>query len=370
MMRPKTLACSAFWLVASKLLFAQYPGDIGKIIRDECDSLLSNQEIESVSVGVINKGTSYKYHMGKLANGEVPSHKTLYEIASLTKTFTGTLLALAILDKKVAIDDDIRAYLPGEFPNLEFDGQAITFRHLVTHTSGLPHMFPDTAGIFDRPDWDRLPFIINSLQAGFTRNQFLKELRKVQLDTIPGHTFRYSNAGANLVGYCLEQVYGRPYEVLVDEYIFNPLGMNHTYMDFSGKNAQFLARGANSSGLAMPPRARKELNAEGGIISNLDDMIRYMQFHLQQDHPIIQIAHQELMNGKYGDFENGLFWQVFKNGNQARRIFQNGGAFGTSCWMTLLPESGIGVFIVTNVSGPEVHQKLSAAADHIIHRLK
>ncbi|MFX0558584.1 serine hydrolase domain-containing protein [Maribacter sp. CXY002] len=339
-------------------------------ISNQCDSLLTNGEIKSLSIGVVKNGKIYKFHKGKLTNGESPNDQTLYEIASLTKTFTGTLLAKAILDKKVGLDDDVRNYLPERYPNLEFNGQPITFRNLVTHTSGLPNMFPNRPEIFENPNWDNLPFEINKLQVGFTKKQFLTELHKVKLDTVSGHKFSYSNAGANLLGYSLERIYKKPYEELIKNYILEPLEMNRTYFGISKKYDQFLARGLNANGIEMPPRAVKELQAEGGIVSTLDDMIKYMQFELDVDNPVVQTSHQELLNGKYGDFENGLFWQIFKNVDKPKRIFQNGGAFGTSCWLTIVPETKTGVFIITTVSGPQVHQKLSALADKIIERVE
>ncbi|WP_175416244.1 serine hydrolase domain-containing protein [Aggregatimonas sangjinii] len=355
-----------FLLTFSGVVSCQSQDNLGNFISNECDSLLRNGEIKSLSVGVIKNGKIYKFHKGKLTNGKSPSKHTLYEIASLTKTFTGTLLAKAILDKKVGLDDDIRKYLPESYPNLEFNGQPITFRSLVTHTSGLPNMFPNRPEIFENPDWDELPFRINELQTGFTEKQFLEELHQVKLDTVSGYKFSYSNSGANLLGLCLERMYKNPYEDLVKNHILKPLEMENTYVGISNNNSQFLAKGLNVKGIEMPARAEKELNAEGGIISTLDDMIKYMQFGLDTNNPLIQISHQELFDGKYGDFENGLFWQIFKNGEKARKIFQNGGAFGTSSWMTLLPETNTGVFIITNVSGPEVHQKLSILADKII----
>jgi len=369
-MRFKLTAVLYVFLSISGVVSCQKLDDLKRIIGNECDTLLSNKEIRSISIGVVENGKVYKYHMGKLTNDKSPTDKTLYEIASLTKTFTGTLLAKAILDKKAAIDDDIRKYLPEKFPNLEFKGHPITFRHLVTHTSGLPNMFPNRPEIFDNPNWDELPFEINKLQTGFTKNQFLEELHKVKLDTVPGYKFSYSNAGANLLGYCLEKIYSKPYKDLIQTYILDPLKMTNTFVGVSEKNAKLVAKGLNANGIQMPARVEKELNAEGGIISTLDDMIKYMQFELEKDNPLVQISHQELLNGKYGDFENGLFWQIFKNGDKPTKIFQNGGAYGTSSWITIIPESNIGVFIITNVSGPEVLQKLSITAEKIIDRLE
>lgn len=354
-----------FVLTISGIVNGQVQDNLGSFISNECDSLLINGEIKSLSIGVIKDGKIYKFHKGKLTNGESPNDQTLYEIASLTKTFTGTLLSKAILDKKVELDDDIRKYLPERYPNLEFNGQPITFRNLVTHTSGLPNMFPNKPEIFETPNWDLVPFKINALQAGFTKEQFLQELHNVKLDTISGHKFSYSNVGANLLGYCLEKIYEKPYEGLIKNYILKPLKMNNTYVGISEENKRFLAKGLNANGIEMPPRAEKELQAEGGIISNLDDMIKYTQFELETDNPLVQTSQQELLYGKYGNFENGLFWQIFKNDDKPTKIFQNGGAFGTSSWLTIIPETKTGVFIITNVSGPDVHQKLSLLAEKI-----
>ena len=369
-MQLKLWSVALFILTILGIASCQNQDNLSHFISNECDSLLINGDIKALSIGVIKNGTLYKFHKGKLTSGEIPNDQTLYEIASLTKTFTGTLLAKAILDNKVGLNDDIRKYLPDSYPNLEFNGQPITFRNLVTHTSGLPNMFPNRPGMFVNANWDELPFEINKLQAGFTRKQFLEELHKAKLDTVPGNKFSYSNAGANLIGYCLERMYEKPYEVLIRTYILKPLKMDHTYIGISKENRQFIAKGLNANGIEMPARVEKELKAEGGIISTLDDMIKYMQFELETDNPLIQISHQELFNGKYGDFENGLFWQIFKNKDKPTRIFQNGGAFGTSSWLTIIPETQTGVFIVTNVSGPEVHQKLSVLADKIIEHVE
>ncbi|MGI9550518.1 MAG: serine hydrolase domain-containing protein, partial [Aurantibacter sp.] len=186
-MRFKPIIVVLFVLTIAGIVSCQNQDNLSRIIGNECDSLLSKKAIRAISVGVVKNGEIYKFHKGKLASGQKPTDKTLFEIASLTKTFTGTLLAKAILDKKVTLDDDIRKYLPESYPNLEFEEQPITYRNLVTHTSGLPNMFPNRPDIFDNPNWDKLPFKINKLQAGFTRSQFLEELHQVKLDTLPGH---------------------------------------------------------------------------------------------------------------------------------------------------------------------------------------
>lgn len=334
-------------------------------IDQELDSLLQNTALTSVSVGVIKGEKIYTQHKGKLLNDERPNDHTCYEIASLSKTFTGLLLAHALVEGKVEIDDDIRNYLEGNYPNLAYENQPITFRHLVTHQSGLPHLFPAQEGLFDQPDWDQLPFDINQLQEGQTKEQFFEQLQSFQLDTLPGEAFIYSNAGANLLGYLLENIYQQPFEELLEEKVLTPLQMNETTIHLAEVAANCLAQGQNANKLKMPPRAEKDMMAEGGIISNVRDMVKYMSLYLETENPLVSTATQELWNGKYGDFEAGLFWQIFKDGDQPDRIFQNGGAYGTSSWVTIIPEKKWGIFIVTNTAGPDVHQALSMYVDEI-----
>ncbi len=338
-------------------------------IETQLDTLLANPEFQLISCGVINQEAVQTFHKGKTLDGKTLDDETLYEIASLTKTFTGTLLAYALAESKVDIDDDIRQYLPDSFPNLEYEGQPISFRHLVTHQSGLPNMFPNVEGLFDNANWDELPFRINELQAGFSKIDFFEALNQVQLDTVPGTKFQYSNAGANLLGYLLEELYGKPYDELLQEKILGPLKMTNTHILREKMDLSKLAYGHNENGIKMPLRAQKAMNAEGGIISNTLDMTKYMQFHLNEEDKVVALAHQHLWGGKFGDFEAGLFWQINKNGDQPDRVFQNGGAFGTSSWLTLIPEQEMAIFLVTNVSGPNVHQKLSETADKIIEEV-
>ena len=330
-------------------------------------SLLQKSEFEAVSFGMIHQGRSYRLHRGKLLNGQSPNEETLYEIASLSKTFTGTLLAKALVENKLSLDADIRSYMEGDYLNLAYEGRPILLRHLATHQSGLPLLLPDREDIFiDNPDWDKVAFEVNRVQSGFSRDQFFDSLAKVQIDTIPGHKLRYSNVGTNLLAYILEDVYEQSFVRLLQEQIFDPLAMSHSSIELSKVDPANLAQGVNANKTTMPARVEKAMNAEGGIISNVDDMLRYMDFHLDESNAWVARAHKGLWGGQYGDYDAGLFWQIFRDGDKVDRFFQNGGAFGTSSYMILLPESKIGIFIVSNVSGPNIHQYLSEAVDEIL----
>lgn len=338
------------------------------ILENHVDTLLATSNLNGLSIGIYQDGKTYKLHKGQLIMGanSLPNDETLYEIASLTKTFAGTLLAQAIVEGKVNIQDDIRQYLDGDFPNLSYEGQPITFAHLVTHNSRLPFLFPHTPDLFEESDNEKIVTRINALTQNLSKETFLAELAKYQLDTLPGSGFSYSNAGANLLGYCLENIYQKDFEELLKSFITNSLEMNNTYVQLPLEKQVLLASGYSEEGKLMPFFAKKDMNADGGIKSTLPDMLKYMAFHLNEKNPVAKQAHEELLGGKFGAFENALFWQMFKSENGERKIFQNGGAPGTSSWMTFIPEQNFGVFVVTNTAGPNVHQQLNELTEKVM----
>lgn len=87
------------------------------------DSLLLDTKINSVSIGIYRNGKKYTAHYGELDKGQKnkPTDSTIYEIASVSKTFTGVLVAQAVLDRKLNLEDDIRKYLKHDFKNLEYN---------------------------------------------------------------------------------------------------------------------------------------------------------------------------------------------------------------------------------------------------------
>lgn len=117
--------------------------NIENVITKNALQLLEDKRFHSVSIAVLKDGESTIKHFGELAigKGNKPNDSTLYELASVTKTFTGYIAAKAVLDKKINLDDDIRIYLNEPYPNLEFKGDPIRIKHLITHTSGFPN-FP------------------------------------------------------------------------------------------------------------------------------------------------------------------------------------------------------------------------------------
>jgi CubicO group peptidase (beta-lactamase class C family) len=155
--------------------------------------------IPGLSLGIVKDG---KLALGKgygLANvaRSVPATKdTVYLTASLTKTFTATGIMLLVQEGKLSLEDPMSRYLPETPPQW----QAIRIRHLITHTSGIPHM--------------------------------VHEIAPVPLLFPPGEKWSYSDGGYDMLGKIIERVTGKPLEVFLHERLWRPYGMNWTAKSF------------------------------------------------------------------------------------------------------------------------------------------
>ena len=342
---------------------------IGTVVQKAAMPFIGDTSKVGLSIGIYKNGKVYSYNYGttQRENPKLPTNKTVYEIGSISKTFTGTLLAQAVKDKKVKIDDDIRKYLDGSYPNLEYQGKPIKLSHLVSHISGLPFFLPDNPNLFQNANFDTLPFTISKIQQNYSKQKFFDDLHTVKLDTIPGYNFHYSNAGAQLLKFILEKVYNMPYDKLLNEYITKPLKMKNTNSLFSKNDLGILSKGYNDKGKLMPYNPQI-LDAAGGIFSTTSDMLQYLKFHLNEKNEVVALSHK-VTSGNINDFAIGLNWQEQITSKKHKKIWQSGGTFGFSSYCVIYPELKIGIVLLTNESDPTAQGGLEEIADKIFETL-
>jgi CubicO group peptidase (beta-lactamase class C family) len=342
--------------------------EIDTAVAGPLRAFMADARAVGISVGILQRGRSRCYHAGSVSKlrRQAADNRTLYPIASLTKTFTGLLLAQAQRDGKLRLDDDIRAYLDGAYPNLAFDGQPIRIYHLLNHRSGLPRTLPDLPGtdpglVSDVPYAARM----HAIFAGRTPADFYRDLHEVRLTAAPGAHFQYSNAAAQLAGDILERVYGRSYAALVEARITTPLGMTDTvFAPGAGQRAR-LATGYDDTGAPQPEVPETFLPA-GGLRSTLADMLAYAAFQLAEQDPAVVLSHQPTFRD--GDFTIGLNWQILTRGGR-RVIFQDGSVPGFASLLVLQPASRIAVVLLANEIDRDTARRMAALADGIAHGL-
>lgn len=323
-----------------------------------------------LSVGLLYQGKNSTYHFGSVEKGKnlLPTDHTLYELGSITKTFFGYLLAKAVTEHKAGMDDDVRKYLDGKYPNLQYQGHPVTLKELANTTSGIPDELPAEPFKVSPASPDSLLFAAQTLRDKVTRKEFFAALQQVQLDTIPGYKARHSNAASQLLGYALEKIYHTPYEELVSRYIFKPLHMDHTLFMAAKESSSLLAKGYNKSGTQMPYFNAMALSAHAGISSSATDMLNYLRFQLDKTDPAVQLSQQKTVNvDVYGI---ALVWFRYRYDDGYTQVWTDGSTLGFYDFIIFYPELDLGIVLLGNKADAQSYGRLAGFADQIFNAVK
>src|SRR5580704_16615243 len=269
-----------------------------------------------LSIAISDHGHAVFYNYGTVNKSKVrlPDRKSVYEIASITKTFTGALASRAVLDKKMTLDGDFRAYLPERYANLEKNGKFITLRLLAAHRAGLPKNVPDTDALFKNPNFDTLPLQLIELEKPYDDAAYLRALHQVELRSEPGSEFVYSNFGIKLIGFGLQQVYHQSLEQLLSTKILAPLGMKRTGLAVSPHYERLLVQGYSPSGKPMPYHLFNA-GAAGGLYSDAEDMVGYIDWQLDESDPTIAQSHTAIFNNSES-VQEGVWYMTQEGGER------------------------------------------------------
>ncbi|RZK37726.1 MAG: class A beta-lactamase-related serine hydrolase [Pedobacter sp.] len=337
------------------------------LVEQSVSAFMKNNSRVGISIGIIKNGKSYLYNYGSTQKekSELPTGNTVYELASITKTFGATLLAKAVLEKKVNLNDDIRKYLKEDYPNLNYNGTPITLLNLVNLTSGLPNWMPDK-DIFGKADPDSIPYILDSVHTKYSRPDFYRDLHHVKLQVLPGSIARHCNTAAQLLGYIMEIVYSDSYENLLKIHFVESLKMKNTFLLTPGKLPSRMAKGYDVKGRVMPVIDWEDLQVAASIASSSSDMLKYMTFQLSEANAIAKLSHQPTF-GKVEDGAIALNWKVGKTENGMRSISHTGGSLGFSSYMVFYPDLNSGIVLLSNEADQGTQNELIALSDKIIN---
>lgn len=191
-----------------------------------------------------------------------------FRIASMSKSVTAMAILKLRDEGKLKLDDPAYLYVP-ELKSQHLptkDASAITVRNLLTHSAGFPE---------DNPWGDR--------QLAISDEAMLKMFSKgISFSNNPSTAYEYSNMGFAMLGYIIKKVSGKPYQQYINENILKPLGMNHTYWEYSQVPAEQLAHGyrwLNENWVEQPLLHDGAYGAMGGMITTIDDFTKYVAFH-------------------------------------------------------------------------------------------
>jgi D-alanyl-D-alanine-carboxypeptidase/D-alanyl-D-alanine-endopeptidase len=337
------------------------------LVNSTVSAFMNDSSRVGLSIGIIKDGSSLFYNYGTTEKGKrkIPSANSVYELASITKTFSSALLAKAVLDKKVKLDDDIRLYLDGKYPNLEYKGVPIKLINLANLTSGLPNWMPDNKDLFSKANPDSIPYILDDLHKKYSRADLYRDLHSVKLDTVPGSVTRHCNTAAQLLGYIMERVYGASIDQLLKKYFAEPLKMKSTVFLAEGKLPAALVKGYDGKGRVMPFIVWEDLRVAASISSTTSDMLKYMAYQMDENKADVMLSHRPT-NGKPENGAIALNWKVNVTDKGVRKFSHTGGSLGFSSYIVFYPDQKTGIVLLSNEADQATQGALISLADNII----
>ena len=312
-------------------------------------------KVPALVIGAVQNGHTSIQGFGRRFDGAdaSPDARTLFRIGSVTKAFTGQVLASLAADSVVGLADPLTRYAPEFIAPLSEGGRPIRLVDLATHSAGLPREVPHERG----PPGD--PY------ATITPEAFTAWLESHPLLFTPGTAVSYSNFGFDLLAIALARAARKPYPALLAERVLQPLGLADTTFAPSPEQAPRVMPGHFFDGKAMPAvPTGPVIVGSGGLYSSPGDLVRWLAWHLdrfdQRDAAARLIDHaawlwRDGLNSVFGVDESGrmdamgLGWVIMAPEGDRPLILQKaGGLEGVFSYVAFAPERNLGVMAAIN----------------------
>jgi CubicO group peptidase (beta-lactamase class C family) len=347
------------WLVVVCLA-----GPLGSTFADEIDDIVAakmkEQGIPGLTVAVAREGEVVKRRAYGVASSELEAPatvETIYEIGSITKSFTATVVMDLAEEGKIDLAASIGTYLP-DLPDAWKD---VTVRQLLNHTSGIKSY--TSVGDFQK-----------LARNDHTQAEIVKMVSDAPLEFEPGSKWAYNNTGYYLLGMIVEKVSGHSFASELSERVLKPLEMkstrpNNPRMIIPHRSAGY----AKFLGILMnrDPITPTAAFSAGFLVSNVDDMLKWAAAQ-ESDTVLTSQSRAEmttpttLKDGSKRPY--GFGWGVNK-ARKHRHIAHGGGTAGFSTLVSIYPDDRLTIVVLTNLAGANIGEIERGIARHYLHDL-
>jgi D-alanyl-D-alanine-carboxypeptidase/D-alanyl-D-alanine-endopeptidase len=292
----------------------------------------------AIVVGIIEGGRASVLRSGSSGTSRPLDAHTRFEIGSVTKTFTATILASMTLDHRVRLSDPVVSDLPPGSIVPERNGKQITLLTLATQHSGLPRM-PDNMKSVDGDD----PY------AAYPLEQMLTFLRGYTLPRDPGETFEYSNFGVGLLGDALAYHEHVTYATLLQRRVFAPLGMTESIVMTPHRRDPQLASGMTMDGDRTEAWTFDGIAPAGAIASTVGDMLKYVRCAMGAGPLATVCRYAEEPRSTFPGHHIGLVWWT----DDSTGVIEHGGdTSGFHSAVAVSADRQIGVVVLASGGEP------------------
>ncbi len=321
------------------------PEELFNALCERIPDAMAKHKVPGVALGITCDGGEFMRGLGvtSVAHPLPVTERTLFQIGSITKTFTATAAMRLVEAGKIALEAPIRTYLR-DFKMRDAEVTArLTMRHLLTHTGGWQgDYFPDTGSGDD------------------ALAKYVSLMSKLPQLTPLGSIWSYNNAGFSLAGRVIEVVTGKTFEAALKELVLEPLGLRRSFLFPTEVMLHSFATGhaviADRSIVLSPWHLTRASAAAGGIAASMKDLMRYARFHLNDGTAAdgMRVLSRESMefmqtpaHPAFVDIKMGLAWWIYLKGGP-RRVYHGGGTYGQVSNLTLVPERNFAIAVTTN----------------------
>ncbi|UII31858.1 cyclic peptide export ABC transporter [Fulvivirga ulvae] len=331
--------------------------DITGRLRVMAEEQREKAHIPGMVMIVVNKSETFVESFGyaDLQAGKKVDSQSLFQLGSLSKAFTSLGVLKLVDQEKLSLDDKVSEYLPWLQFYYEDNPVSVTMRDLLHHTSGIPW-----ETIADIPEANDENALLRTVEA----------LKGQELRFEPGEEFEYATINYDVLALVIQTITGRAFEDFLQKEVIDPLSLQHTSIGAPNDSSEMTVGYKNSF---FQPKAYnapvyRGNNAAGYVISNADDMARWLKIQLGQEPNALSglIARSHVADDRVAPVHLSYYamgWEVSLRGD--KRVFHHGQNPNYSSHISLLPEEGIGVAILSNSSN-ELMSEIAYRAIHIL----
>lgn len=316
-------------------------------LKDCIPKWLSDYNIPGMAIAVVNnQSILWEAEVGYTTDEKTVAvdSQTLFSLQSISKNITALTVLKAVQDGLLDLDVPVTHYLPEFTVKSRYEKNPehkITLRHLLSHRSGLTHNAPVGNGYDNNPH--QFEDHVNSISDTWLKYPV-------------GYCFAYSNLGIDLAGYILQKVSGISFEDHVKTNVLDPLGMKRSTFDtdiiLSSSNCAHGHHGQYSS-----PPVQIPLIAAGGFYSNIEDMAKLVQFHINKGAVKgKQLLSRDLMDQMHSvafplegqSSGSGLCIELERINQDVNKLFHTGSGYGFMSAMHIYTALNVGVVLLYN----------------------
>ncbi len=336
--------CGAICFLSSiSSLSAQKLSD--DMVHKAAAPLIDNKVVDGISIGYIQGDRYGTVHLGHTAiGGEEANNNTLYEIGSISKVFTGLLLADAVVRGEITlgtaanVDNSAKLKLPSH------DDRSITWLNLSTHRSGLPRL-PSNMDATSLTN----PYALYDSQKAAEAQADLK------LTYSPGQSQEYSNFAVSVLGYLIRENAGKSYQELLQERIAEPLGMSDCTVSPSDEQKQRHATPHDSVGSPTSDWTFADLPGAGGVRASMKDMMRFARAQLKPPKgkfgEAIKLAWKQHTEADDSGAAMGLGWMIM---DDVETRWHNGQTGGSHSMLLVNRQKSLAIIVLCNTASLHV----------------